>query len=155
MVREYDSCRLETVLGNFERVLRTYDSSLIEKQLYYILHMYCGFICHYSIHGFREEYRDLRDLLGLLLREDICNPRYFIGKQESYLYDTKYRGHYVAEFVRGIIDLAEEYRERVETHFAGQERLRNLMLAEKLADELGLKLVKKERKEVMPGKKQS
>ena len=153
MVREYDTLNLPTVLKNFEKVLVEKDSSLIGKQLYEVLHLYCGFIAHYNIHGFREEYSDLRRLISHLLREDVFGLDFFINKQSSYLYDTKYRGRYVADFVKGILDLARKYRDSVGTHFAGQERMSKWLLAESLADELGFELVRKDGKEVMPGEK--
>lgn len=151
MVREYSTLILPTVLKNFERVLVEKDSSLIDKQLYEVLIGYCGFIAHYNIHGFRETYSDLRDLIHNLLREDSLGLRWYVNNKSSYLYDTKYRGRYIADFVTGILDLARKYRDSVETHFAGVERINKTLLAESLADELGFELVKKGGKEVMPG----
>ena len=152
MVREYDTLNLPTVLRNFEKVLVEKDSSLIDKQLYELLMGYCGFIAHYNIHGFRETYRDLRDLISNLLREDSLGLVWYINNKSSFLYCTKYRGRYVADFVKGILDLARKYRDSVETHFAGVELMNKQLLAEQLADELGYELVRKGRKEVMPGK---
>ena len=152
MVREYDTLNLPTVLRNFEKVLVEKDSSLIGTQLYAVLMGYCGFIAHYNIHGFRETYRDLRDLISNLLREDSMGLVWYINNKSSYLYDTKYRGRYIADFVKGILDLARKYRDSVDTYFAGVELMNKQLLAEQLADELGYELVRKGRKEVMPGK---
>jgi len=151
MVREYNTLNLPTVLRNFEKVLVEKDSSLIDKQLYEVLMGYCGFIARYNIHGFRETYSDLRDLIRNLLREDSLGLCWYINNKSSFLYDTKYRGRYIADFVTGILDLARKYKDSVETHFAGAERMRKWLLAESLADELGFELVKKGGKEVMPG----
>ncbi|MHB1418056.1 MAG: hypothetical protein ACYCX4_00485 [Bacillota bacterium] len=42
---------------NFKRVIDERDSGLINRPLYNHLHVHCSFIAHYSIYGFRDEYK--------------------------------------------------------------------------------------------------
>lgn len=46
----------ENAWKNFKKIIDKRDISLLKKPLYEHLHVHCGFIAHYNIHGFREEY---------------------------------------------------------------------------------------------------
>ena len=145
MVREYDDMKLESVLRNFEQVLKTKDSSKIGKQLYKCLNVYCGFIAHYDIRGFRETYQDLRKLVGELLRGSFgWGWDMFLNNKNSYLYDTKHNGVFVADFLSGLLELARQYENEIGLHFRSVQECRELAAAEKLADKLGMKLVPKD-----------
>ena len=41
------------VVRNFRRVIEARDISLMNKELYQFLNLYCGFIAHYDINGFK------------------------------------------------------------------------------------------------------
>jgi len=40
------------VVNNFRRIIETRNMSLMNKELYQFLNLYCGFIAHYNIQGF-------------------------------------------------------------------------------------------------------
>ena len=44
------------VVRKFRKVIENRDMSLMDKELYQFLNLYCGFIAHYNIYGFRETY---------------------------------------------------------------------------------------------------
>lgn len=46
----------EKVYKNFKQVVAKRDINLMQKSLYNHLHLHCGFIAHYDIHGFKAEY---------------------------------------------------------------------------------------------------
>jgi len=67
------------VVNNFRRVIETRNMSLMNKELYQFLNLYCGFIAHYNIHGFRDTYAAPRDFTDVFIRHFDRNHRYFCG----------------------------------------------------------------------------
>jgi len=51
----------EKAFKRFVKVIEKRDINLIDKNLYNHLHLHCGFIAHYSIHGFKAEYESVND----------------------------------------------------------------------------------------------
>ena len=47
------------------------------KELYDFLNLYCGFIAHYNIHGFRQAYAAPRDFTDVFIRHFDREHRYF------------------------------------------------------------------------------
>ncbi len=50
----------------FEKVVKRRDSSLIDKSLYTFLHVFCGYIAHYNLHGYRQHYEHPQGMLEML-----------------------------------------------------------------------------------------
>jgi len=45
------------VIKNFQEVIETKDIGRMTKELYEFLNLYCGFIAHYDINGFKATYK--------------------------------------------------------------------------------------------------
>jgi len=52
------------VIKNFQEVIETKDIGRMTKELYEFLNLYCGFIAHYDINGFKATYKSPRILPG-------------------------------------------------------------------------------------------
>ena len=60
-LKPYD---VKNILSNLEKVFSKKDIKLLSKKSYEFLYMMSGFIGHYDIHGFKNAYSDLRELLN-------------------------------------------------------------------------------------------
>jgi len=67
------------VVQNFKKVIEQRDLSLMNKELYQFLNLYCGFIAHYNIHGFRNVYSQPNDFADVFIRHFDRDHRYFNG----------------------------------------------------------------------------
>jgi len=50
------ACQKQRVFDRFKKVIDSRDIDLMNKSLYEHLHLHCGFIAHYDIHGFKAAY---------------------------------------------------------------------------------------------------
>ena len=50
------------VIRNFKEVIENRDINRMSKELYDFLTLYCGFIAHYDINGFKATYRSSKGL---------------------------------------------------------------------------------------------
>ena len=61
-----------SVVRNFARVIEARDMSLMKKELYEFLHLHCGFIAHFDIHGFRATYAPPTQFAEVFIRPATC-----------------------------------------------------------------------------------
>lgn len=99
------------VVRSFRKVIETRDMNQMNKELYNFLNLYCGFIAHYNIHGFRETYADPKDFSDVFIRHFDRNHRYFNDvypcHEESYK-DTGFtKSEIKREFFR-IVDMHKD-----------------------------------------------
>ncbi len=92
------------IVNKFRNLIKSRNTEKIDKSLYEFFHLYCGFICHYNINGFREEYASPRQFADVFIRSfdrdhRYCTGLYSIDYEEEYL-DT---GFTRAEIKRGIL----------------------------------------------------
>lgn len=66
----------ERAFKTFKRVIDKRDSSLIDKNLYNHLHLHCGFIAHYDIHGFRNTYSGIEGFREFIEQFDSHRPQF-------------------------------------------------------------------------------
>ena len=76
------------VIKNFKEVIEEKDINRMNKELYDFLNLYCGFIAHYNINGFKDTYRNPRDFADIFIRHfDRKHPYYnqiYACHQEPY-----------------------------------------------------------------------
>lgn len=65
------------VIKNFKEVIETRNIDRMNKELYEFLHLYCGFIAHYNINGFKDTYRNPKDFADIFIRHFDRNHPYF------------------------------------------------------------------------------
>ena len=94
-----------SVIKNFKEVIETRDIDRMNKELYHFLTLYCGFIAHYDINGFKAIYKAPRDFAEVFIRHFDREHRYYSGiyacHQEPYK-DTGmvYRNEYLKKLDR-------------------------------------------------------
>lgn len=69
------SAQQERTFKTFKKVIDKRDSSLIDKNLYEHLHLHCGFIAHYDIHGFRATYSGIEGFRDFVKHFDLNNQK--------------------------------------------------------------------------------
>ena len=67
------------VIKNFKEVIESRSIDKMNKELYDFLTLYCGFIAHYDINGFKATYRSPKDFAGVFTRHFDRDHRYYNG----------------------------------------------------------------------------
>ena len=67
------------VVRNFSKVVESRDINNMTKGLYEFLNLYCGFIAHYNIDGFKSVYSPPRDFSNIFIRHFDREHLYFNG----------------------------------------------------------------------------
>jgi hypothetical protein len=101
-----------------------------------------GFIAHYNLYGFQEEYRDLRDFCHKLQTSEYSTDfNYNLTQANRYEHRTAYGDAYnqsIAQAIRGIVALARRYQPQVEAIFAQLEREQDLAEVKRILAKYGL-----------------
>jgi len=115
-----------SVVRNFKRVMESRDMSLMKRELYGFLNLYCGFIAHYDINGFKATYWAPVDFAGVFIRHFDREHRYFNGvyscdekpyKETGYTRaEIKREFHRIVEIHKGSIIKWAENRQRDERY---------------------------------------
>ena len=67
------------VIKNFKEVIETRNIDKMNKELYQFLNLYCGFIAHYDINGFKATYKSPQDFAEVFIRHFDRQHRYYQG----------------------------------------------------------------------------
>ena len=96
------------VIRNFKEVIESRDIDRMSKELYHFLTLYCGFIAHYDINGFKATYKAPRDFADVFIRHFDREHRYYNGTcachQEPYKDTGLTKAEIKKEFER-MVDL--------------------------------------------------
>lgn len=64
---QFRAFRRDSIVQNVEKILRTRNIDFLTQETYSFIHLYCGSIAHFSLEGWKQTYRDLRDFLDFFL----------------------------------------------------------------------------------------
>ena len=110
-----------SVIKNFKEVIEARDIDRMNKELYHFLTLYCGFIAHYDINGFKVTYKAPRDFAEVFIRHFDREHRYYSGiyacHQEPYKDTGLTKAEIKNEFER-IVDLHKDHI----SHWAKEEQ---------------------------------
>jgi hypothetical protein len=99
------------VIKNFKEVIENRDINKMTKELYDFLTLYCGFIAHYDINGFKATYKAPRDFAEVFIRHFDKKHRYYSRTyachQEPYKGTGLTKAEIKEEFER-IVDLHKD-----------------------------------------------
>ena len=96
-----------SVVKNFRRVIEGRNISLMNKELYEFLNLYCGFIAHYDINGFKATYSAHKDFAGVFIRHFDNEHCYFDGVypcHEDHYRDTGFTKAEIKEEFNRIVE---------------------------------------------------
>lgn len=110
------------VVRNFMQVIEARDISLMNKELYQFLNLYCGFIAHYDINGFKAVYSSPKDFAEVFIRHFDKNHGYFSGTYPCH--DEPYRetGYTKAEIKREFYRIVDIHKDSIKKWAENKQR---------------------------------
>ena len=123
------------VVRKFRKVIENRDMTLMDNQLYQFLNLYCGFIAHYNIYGFRETYTAPRDFADVFIRHFDRDHRYFCGNYACHSEPYQESGFTKAEIKQEFFRIVEEHKKAIGLWANGVERDKRYSLFQRLKDE--------------------
>lgn len=124
------SIEKEKALKNFRLLLKNNSIDNLNNILYTHLYCHVGFIAHYNIHGFKQNYSGP---LGFKL---------FINELLSYKESCTWDGSVGTDLSKIIMDLASKNHKRILSFYKMKEHETEEELLKSLASRLGYKLIK-------------
>ena len=123
------------VVRKFRQVIEKRDMSLMDKELYQFLNLYCGFIAHYNLYGFRETYAAPRDFADVFIRHFDQDHRYFCGNYTCHSEPYQDGGFTKAEIKQEFFRIVEEHKKTIGQWANGVERDKRYALFRRLKEE--------------------
>jgi len=103
------------IVKSIENVFNSGNIDKLAKDSYNFVMSLSGFIAHYDINGFKNNYVNVRDFLEDLDKSaDIRNPKRYI--EDKYFSDNEQRVYYAqkAKVLKEIAILCNRYKDRIE-----------------------------------------
>ena len=113
------------VVRNFKKVIEARDSNHMQRELYEFLHLHCGFIAHYDIHGFRATYSDPQDFADVFIRHFDREHQYFSACYACHNEPYRDTGYTKAEIKKAFTGIVELHKKAIERE--AKETKRNAM----------------------------
>jgi len=123
------------VIKNFQEVIESKDINRMNKELYDFLNLYCGFIAHCSIEGFKATYRNPRDFAEVFIRHFDRDHRYYNGIYACHQSPYKDTGLTKAEIKQEFEKVVEHHKKAISQWASGEQRNERYTLYLKLKEE--------------------
>lgn len=129
---------VKAVIGNVRLVLKSRDIDKLNNPTYEFIIGYMSFIAHYSLAGFRDEYRDLRKFVEALqtseYSNDIDHNLNWANELESRERNNERgdKGIDKAEAIRGIVAVCREYQDAINKELDEKEEALNKEVGRRL-----------------------
>lgn len=120
------------VVRKFRQVIEKRDMSLMDKELYQFLNLYCGFIAHYNICGFRETYTPPREFADVFIRHFDRDHRYFCGNYACHSEPYQNSGFTKAEIKEEFFRIVDRQKHAISDWANGVERDKRYALFRRL-----------------------
>jgi hypothetical protein len=101
------------VVKNFRKVIESKDINNMTKELYNFLNLYCGFIAHYDINGFKSVYCTPKQFADVFIRHFDCEHRYFNGIYPYHEEPYNQTGFTKAEIKRAFCRIVQMHKESI------------------------------------------
>ncbi len=123
------------VIRNFQQVIENRDIGRMGKELYEFLNLYCGFIAHCNIDGFKAIYKSPRDFAEVFIRHFDRGHRYYSGIYSCHESPYKDTGMTKAQIRREFDRIIELHKERIIRWAQDEQRQERYSLYLKLKKE--------------------
>ena len=123
------------VVKNFRRIIEARDMSLMNKELYLFLNLYCGFIAHYNIHGFRETYASPGEFANVFIRHFDQNHRYYCGNYACHAEPYQNTGYTKVEIKEEFFRIVDNHKTAIGQWADGVHRARRFAVFHSLKKE--------------------
>jgi len=101
------------VVRNFRKVIEARDINLMNKELYQFLNLYCGFIAHYDINGFKATYSSPKDFAEVFIRHFDHEHKYFNGVYPCHDEPYNNTGDTKAGIKREFYRIVDEHKDAI------------------------------------------
>ena len=123
------------VIKNFKEVIETRNIDKMNKELYQFLNLYCGFIAHYDINGFKATYKSQRDFAEVFIRHFDRQHRYYQGIYRCHEEQYKDTGLTKAEIKKEFERIVDQHKEEISRWAKDEQRKERYTLYLKLKQE--------------------
>ena len=110
------------VVKSFRKVIESRNMEEMTKELYDFLNLYCGFIAHYNIHGFRQAYTAPRDFTDVFIRHFDREHRYFNAAYRCHEEPYRDTGFTKAEIKQEFSRIVDTHKEAISRWADGVEK---------------------------------
>ena len=101
------------VIKNFKEVIEKRDINRMNKELYEFLNLYCGFIAHYNINGFKDTYKDPREFGEIFIRHFDRGHPYYNGIYPYHESPYKDTGLSKAEIKKEFERIVDQHKDQI------------------------------------------
>ncbi len=98
------------LIKNFKEVMESRDIGKMNKELYEFLTLYCGFIAHYNMEGFKAAYQKPSDFAEVFIRHFDKEHRYYNRVCPCHEFPYKDTGLSKAEIKRDFGKIVERHK---------------------------------------------
>jgi hypothetical protein len=118
--------RRDSIVRNIEKILREKNIDFLTQETYSFIHLFCGSIAHFSLEGWKQTYRDLRDFLDFFLVKNeygtcLVDPPEFMNLTKEH-----------RAIILGIVDICLRYEKEVRDELNDREAEASENLGRKL-----------------------
>jgi len=126
---------MKSVVKNFQEVVETKDIGKMNKELYEFLNLYCGFIAHYDINGFKATYSSPKDFAEVFIRHFDREHRYYNGIYSCHESPYKNTAMTKVEIKREFEKIVDLHKESIARWAEEEERKERYAVYLKLKEE--------------------
>jgi hypothetical protein len=123
------------VIKNFQEVIENKDIGRMNRELYEFLNLYCGFIAHYDINGFKAAYKSPRDFAEVFIRHFDKEHRYYNGTYPCHESPYKETGMTKAQIKRELERIVNQHKKQIHGWADEEQRKERYALYLKLKEE--------------------
>ncbi len=123
------------VIRNFKEVIEKRDIGKMNKELYEFLTLYCGFIAHYNIEGFKATYMDPKNFAGVFIKHFDKDHMYYNGIYSCHHSPYKDIGLTKADIKREFEKIVESHKKEISQWASDTQRKERYALYLKLKEE--------------------
>ena len=112
-LKDEGGAKLIAIIKNFKEVIEIRDIDRMNKELYGFLNLYCGFIAHYDINGFKVVYRKPMDFAEVFIKHFDKDHPYYSGIYPCHESPYKNTGLTKAEIKREFERIVDLHRVQI------------------------------------------
>ena len=125
------------VVRNFRQVIEARDINFMNKELYQFLNLYCSFIAHYNINGFKATYAQPKDFAEVFIRHFDGDHKYYSAVYPYQSEAYKETGFSKAEIKREFCCIVDEHKDAIGTWAENRQRDQRYAIYLNLKNEFG------------------
>ena len=104
---------MTAIIKNFKEIIENKDIARMNKELYGFLTLYCGFIAHYNINGFKGVYRKPMDFAEVFIKHFDREHPYYSGIYACHQTPYKDTGLTKAEIKREFERIVDSHKDEI------------------------------------------